>query len=104
MVFFSSATSQRPDNKYLQCLLKNSNATKSDFVFTQQHTKYSSVLQSSTINLRYSTSKTPKPLAIITPLTYSHVQSAGYNVQLSIKIQRYRQCTTQRVTLWATNI
>ncbi|KAI7737115.1 hypothetical protein M8C21_007424 [Ambrosia artemisiifolia] len=76
MVVFSSASSQTLDDKYLQCLLKNSNATKSEFVFTQQHPKYSSLLQSSAINLRYSTSKTPKPLAIIIPLTYSHVQSA----------------------------
>ncbi|KAK9058902.1 hypothetical protein SSX86_023747 [Deinandra increscens subsp. villosa] len=75
MVLFSSSISQKLDDRYLQCLFKDSNATKSEFVFTQQHTKYSSVLQSSTINLRYSTSKSPKPLAIITPLTYAQVQS-----------------------------
>ncbi|MFS7901510.1 putative cannabidiolic acid synthase [Helianthus anomalus] len=73
MVLLASSYSQNIDDKFLQCLVKDSKATKSEFVFTQQHTKYSSVLQSSTINLRFS--KTPKPLAIITPLTYSHIQS-----------------------------
>ncbi|KAJ0503669.1 putative tetrahydroberberine oxidase [Helianthus annuus] len=73
MVLLASSYSQHIDDKFLQCLVKDSKATKSEFVFTQQHTKYSSVLQSSTINLRFS--KTTKPLAIITPLTYSHIQS-----------------------------
>nr|XP_043612275.1 berberine bridge enzyme-like 15 [Erigeron canadensis] len=90
MVLFSSAFSQQPaDNKFLQCLTKDAKTTPSEFVFTQQHTKYASVLQSSTINLRFSTSKNPKPLAVITPLTYSHVQSAvtcskkfGYRIRI----------------------
>ncbi|KAK9068356.1 hypothetical protein SSX86_012468 [Deinandra increscens subsp. villosa] len=75
-VLLASSFSQTVDDKFLHCLIKDSNTTQSEFVFTQQHSQYSSLLQSSSINLRFSTSKTPKPLAIITPLSYSHVQSA----------------------------
>nr|GEX19504.1 berberine bridge enzyme-like 15 [Tanacetum cinerariifolium] len=63
------------DENFLKCLMQDSNAT-SDFVFTKEDTEYSSVLQSTIINLRFSTSSTPKPVAIIKPLTYSHVQRA----------------------------
>ncbi|GJV63094.1 berberine bridge enzyme-like protein 15 [Tanacetum coccineum] len=63
------------DENFLKCLLQDSNAT-SDFVFTKEDTEYSSVFQSTIINLRFSTSSTPKPVAIIKPLTYSHVQRA----------------------------
>ncbi|KAI3826006.1 hypothetical protein L1987_00045 [Smallanthus sonchifolius] len=72
---FSSTISNPVAEKFLHCLTQDSNATTSDFVFTQKDTEYSSLLQSTIINLRFSTSTTPKPLAIITPLTYSHVQS-----------------------------
>ncbi|KAK1411746.1 hypothetical protein QVD17_32445 [Tagetes erecta] len=58
-------------DNFLQCL---TNATSSDFVFTPNDTNYSSLLESTIINLKFATSTTPKPLAIITPLTYSHVQ------------------------------
>ncbi|KAK9058903.1 hypothetical protein SSX86_023748 [Deinandra increscens subsp. villosa] len=64
------------DDSFLECLSQDQTATNSsDIIFTQTDTEYSSVLQSTAINLRYSTSTTPKPFAIITPLTYSHVQS-----------------------------
>nr|XP_043610837.1 berberine bridge enzyme-like 8 [Erigeron canadensis] len=75
MILFSSSFSNSLDDNFLQCLSQNSNSTNTDFVFTQQNTKFSSVLESTIINLRFSTSKTRKPFAIITPLTYSHVQS-----------------------------
>ncbi|KAL4579382.1 hypothetical protein LXL04_015525 [Taraxacum kok-saghyz] len=53
----------------------SSNFTLSDIVLTANDTSYSTLLKSTIQNLRYSTQKTSKPLAIITPLTYSHIQS-----------------------------
>ncbi|KAI3696608.1 hypothetical protein L6452_29023 [Arctium lappa] len=91
MVLCSSAYSKLMDDKFLQCLYQDSsaNATQPEFVFTQQDTSYSPILQSTIINLRFSTPTTPKPLAIITPLTYSHVQSTvicsksfGYRIRI----------------------
>nr|GEZ34634.1 putative treslin [Tanacetum cinerariifolium] len=76
-------------DKFLQCLTQNLNATDSEFVFTKENIQYSSVLESTIINLRYVTSTTPKPFAIVTPLTYSHVQSTilcsktfGYQIRI----------------------
>ncbi|KAI3826005.1 hypothetical protein L1987_00044 [Smallanthus sonchifolius] len=89
MASFSSAISDPTDN-FLQCLSQDPNATYSDFVFTPKDTEYSSVLESTIINLRFSTSTTPKPLAIITPLTYSHIQSTilclkHFKIQIRIR-------------------
>ncbi|KAF5824101.1 putative tetrahydroberberine oxidase [Helianthus annuus] len=90
MVLFSSAISDPLADSFLQCLSQETNTTTSDFVFTQNNTEYSSVLQSTLINLRFSTSATPKPFAIITPLTYSHVQSTilcskQFKIQIRIR-------------------
>ncbi|MFS7909417.1 putative tetrahydroberberine oxidase [Helianthus anomalus] len=89
MVLFSSAISDPLAVSFLQCLSQETNTTTSD-VFTQTNTEYSSVLQSTIINLRFSTSVTPKPFAIITPLTYSHVQSTilcskRFKIQIRIR-------------------
>ncbi|KAL8263445.1 hypothetical protein R6Q59_024794 [Mikania micrantha] len=72
----SSAVSDPVSDTFLQCLTQYSNDTNSNFVFTPKDTEYTSILESTIINLRFSTSATPKPLAIITPLTYAHIQSA----------------------------
>ncbi|KAI3684003.1 hypothetical protein L1987_84525 [Smallanthus sonchifolius] len=90
MASFSSAISDPLAYNFLQCLSQYPNATYSDFVFTPKDTEYSSVLESTIINLRFSTSTTPKPLAIITPLTYSHVQSTilcskRFKIQIRIR-------------------
>ncbi|KAI7730718.1 hypothetical protein M8C21_017424 [Ambrosia artemisiifolia] len=90
MVLSTSVTSNPLCESFFQCLYQVSNTITSDFVFTQNDTEYSSLLQSTIINLRFSTSTTPKPLAIITPLTYSHVQSTilcskRFNVQIRIR-------------------
>ncbi|KAK1441608.1 hypothetical protein QVD17_07639 [Tagetes erecta] len=66
--FFGSSTC----DKFLDCI---SNTTSTNIVFTPNDTLYSIVLKSSIPNLRFDTLTTPKPLAIITPLSYSHVQS-----------------------------
>ncbi|KAJ0811090.1 putative cannabidiolic acid synthase [Helianthus annuus] len=86
MVLLSSALA----DSFLRCLSQVPNTTTSDFVFTQNDTEYSSLLHSTIINLRFSTSATPKPLAIITPLTYSHIQSTilcskHFNIQIRIR-------------------
>ncbi|KAM0053748.1 putative tetrahydroberberine oxidase [Helianthus debilis subsp. tardiflorus] len=75
-VLISSAVSDPLADNFLRCLSQNPNVTNTDFVFTQNNSEYSSILESTIANLKYSTPTTPKPLAVITPLTYSHVQSA----------------------------
>ncbi|KAM0053747.1 putative tetrahydroberberine oxidase [Helianthus debilis subsp. tardiflorus] len=72
----SSAVSDPLSDNFLQCLSNNPNVTTTDFVFSQNDTEYSSILESTIPNLRFSTPTTPKPLALIIPLTYSHIQSA----------------------------
>nr|XP_043612274.1 O-acetylstemmadenine oxidase-like [Erigeron canadensis] len=70
----SSLTDSQLVGNFLQCLSQNSNVT--DYVFIQENTKYTSVLESTIINLRYATTTTtPKPFAVITALSHSHVQS-----------------------------
>ncbi|PWA53280.1 Berberine/berberine-like protein [Artemisia annua] len=71
----SQPLSSSMDEKFLKCLLQDSNAP-SDIVFTKEDAEFSSVLQSTIINLRFSTSTTPKPVAIIKASKYSHVQCA----------------------------
>lgn len=58
---------------FLDCI---SQSVLSEIVITPSDTSYTTVLESTIQNLRFATPTTPKPLAIITPLSYSHVQSA----------------------------
>ncbi|KAJ0681448.1 putative tetrahydroberberine oxidase [Helianthus annuus] len=67
--FFISTSS----NEFLDCLSQT--ISSDNIVFTPNDTSYSPLLQSTIQNLRFNTTTTPKPLAIITPLSYSHVQS-----------------------------
>uniref|UniRef100_A0A251VSJ4 Putative cannabidiolic acid synthase-like 1 n=1 Tax=Helianthus annuus TaxID=4232 RepID=A0A251VSJ4_HELAN len=71
----SSSVSNPLADNFLQCLSQDPNVTTTNFVFTQNDSEYSFILESTIANLKYSTPTTPKPLAVITPLTYSHVQS-----------------------------
>ncbi|EEF39183.1 berberine bridge enzyme-like 8 [Ricinus communis] len=48
----------------------------SNAIYTPQHPSYPSILQAYIRNLRFNTSKTPKPLLILTALHESHVQAA----------------------------
>ncbi|KAJ9559264.1 LOW QUALITY PROTEIN: hypothetical protein OSB04_013878 [Centaurea solstitialis] len=90
MVLSPSIHSNPMNDNFLQCLQDSQpNTTQPQFIFTQEDTNYSSVLQSTIVNLRYSTPTTPKPTAIITPLTYSHIQSTilcsktfGYRIRI----------------------
>ncbi|KAL7600812.1 berberine bridge enzyme-like 15 [Lactuca sativa] len=71
--FFPSINSA----EFFDCITSklSSNFTSTDIVITPDDTSYSTILQSTIQNLRYSTDKTLKPLAIITPFSYYHVQS-----------------------------
>ncbi|KAI3691067.1 hypothetical protein L2E82_49283 [Cichorium intybus] len=73
LAFFSSTSSA----DFLDCISQqiSPNFTLSDILLTPNDAPYSTVLQSTIQNLRFSTPTSPKPLAIVTPLSYSHVQS-----------------------------
>ncbi|KAF5759786.1 putative tetrahydroberberine oxidase [Helianthus annuus] len=82
LCFFISTSS----NEFLDCLSQT--ISSDDIVFTPNDTSYSPLLQSTIQNLRFNTTTTPKPLAIITPLSYSHVQSTvicGVKSRLNIR-------------------
>ncbi|XP_057535393.1 berberine bridge enzyme-like 14 [Amaranthus tricolor] len=64
---------------YLDCLPKHSsNAINliTNVIYTPKNASFLSILNANVKNLRFNTSKTPKPLAIITPLEASHVQAS----------------------------
>ncbi|CAO2840303.1 unnamed protein product [Amaranthus hypochondriacus] len=64
---------------FLDCLPKySSNATNliTNVIYTPKNASFLSILNANVKNLRFNTSKTPKPLAIITPLEASHVQAS----------------------------
>ncbi|KAI7750128.1 hypothetical protein M8C21_000988 [Ambrosia artemisiifolia] len=71
LCFFISTSS----NEFLDCISQTISANSSNVIFTPNNTSYHTILQSTIQNLRFNTTTTPKPLAIITPLSYSHVQS-----------------------------
>ncbi|XP_058196980.1 tetrahydroberberine oxidase-like [Rhododendron vialii] len=62
----------------VQCLSQNSPPFSliTSLIYNPSNCSYSSILQSSIQNLRFSTPETRKPLAIITPIIDSHVQAA----------------------------
>ncbi|KAL4346326.1 hypothetical protein GQ457_17G025390 [Hibiscus cannabinus] len=71
--------STQPAEQFLHCLsLASQNASIAKLVYTRQSFSYSSVLNSSAQNFRFTTPSTPTPLAIVTPLRPSHVQATVY--------------------------
>ncbi|KAK9227075.1 hypothetical protein WN943_012124 [Citrus x changshan-huyou] len=66
------------DNLFLDCLSMHSdNASSiSEVIYTKSHSSYSSVLNFSIQNFRFSTPNTPKPQVIVTPSNVSQVQAA----------------------------
>ncbi|KAK4365716.1 hypothetical protein RND71_013596 [Anisodus tanguticus] len=58
-------------DEFIQCL-SHSNQTSS--FYTPSNSSYSSILQFSIQNLRFNTTKTPKPLVIVTPVSEFEVQ------------------------------
>ncbi|XP_058196981.1 berberine bridge enzyme-like 21 [Rhododendron vialii] len=73
----AKSPSQTPESfveaKFTQCVAPNS---RSNIIYPKSSPSYSSILQSSIQNLRFNTSKTPKPQYIITARTNSHVKVA----------------------------
>ncbi|KAK1402884.1 Berberine bridge enzyme [Heracleum sosnowskyi] len=84
LLLLSLVTSQNPSNSYQQffeCLARYSPPSASSIsqvLYTPQNASYDSVLYSSIRNLRYATSTTPKPLAIVTPMQDSQIQTLIY--------------------------
>ncbi|KAI8524568.1 hypothetical protein RHMOL_Rhmol13G0159100 [Rhododendron molle] len=80
-LFLVSSSYSNPVPVYdnlVHCLSQNSPPFSpiTSLIYTPSNFSYSSILQSSIQNLRFSTPETPKPLAIITPIIDSHVQAA----------------------------
>ncbi|EOY23145.1 FAD-binding Berberine family protein [Theobroma cacao] len=76
----SRATSSRTHESFLHCLSLHSEDSSfiSKIIYTQNNSSYSSVLEFSMHNLRFSTPTTPKPQVIITPFHESHIQATIY--------------------------
>lgn len=91
----SLVTSQHSSDshqQFFQCLarLSPNSASVSQVTYTPQNSSYDSVLRSSISNLRYATPSTPKPLAIVTPMQDSQIQTVIYcskkhNIQMRIR-------------------
>ncbi|XVF28980.1 hypothetical protein REPUB_Repub15cG0080100 [Reevesia pubescens] len=68
------------NESFLDCLSLHSNDSSSisKVIYTQNNSSYSSVLESTIRNFRFTTPTTPKPLVIVTPLHASHIQATIY--------------------------
>ena len=77
---FSLSWATSPHEDFLQCLSLHSNDSSSisKVIYTPNNSSYSSVLESTIRNLRFSTPDTPKPLVIVTPVRTSHIQATIY--------------------------
>ncbi|XP_031263472.1 berberine bridge enzyme-like 18 [Pistacia vera] len=77
---FQTITLADSHQNFLQCLSLHSenNATSniSQVIYTENNSSFSSILEFSIRNFRFSTPTTPKPLVIITPSQVSHIQEA----------------------------
>ncbi|XP_024019730.1 cannabidiolic acid synthase-like [Morus notabilis] len=79
----SLANSAHTHEDFLQCLTtrisENSTNTSKTFTYiTPNNPSYSTTLNSSINNQRFSSPSTPKPFAIITPFHFSHVQATVF--------------------------
>lgn len=81
LVFFVSlpfTTSILTPEKFVQCIsshLQDPNML-SDIIITRNSSSYSSILNSTSENLRFTASTTPKPYMIVTPFNESQIQAA----------------------------
>ncbi|XVE58581.1 hypothetical protein DITRI_Ditri04bG0181000 [Diplodiscus trichospermus] len=80
LLSFSRASAALSHEQFLHCLSLHSNDSSSisKVIYSQNNDSYSSILESSIQNLRFSTISTPKPLVIVTPLHASHIQATIY--------------------------
>ncbi|XP_024024258.1 cannabidiolic acid synthase-like [Morus notabilis] len=79
IVFSASADHTHED--FLQCLVSqiaNSTSTSESIIYTPNDPSYFYVLNSSIRNHRFVSLSTPKPFAIVTPFTVSHIQATVY--------------------------
>ncbi|XVF50797.1 hypothetical protein PTKIN_Ptkin04bG0132200 [Pterospermum kingtungense] len=78
--FFSLLWATSPHDDFVHCLSPRSNNSSSisRVIYTRNNSSYSSTLESTLRNLRFSTPYTPKPLVIVVPLTTSHIQATVY--------------------------
>uniref|UniRef100_A0A6N2N415 FAD-binding PCMH-type domain-containing protein n=1 Tax=Salix viminalis TaxID=40686 RepID=A0A6N2N415_SALVM len=85
---FSWLTSAHPREDFPKCLSLHfeDSAAMSNVFYTPHNSSYSSVLQFSIRNLRFSSSER-KPLAIVTPTNASHIQAAILCSRLTIRIR-----------------
>ncbi|XP_022734712.1 berberine bridge enzyme-like 18 [Durio zibethinus] len=76
----SWATSAHTHESFLHCLSLRSDDSSSitRVIYTQNNSSYSSVLEFSMHNLRFSAPTTPKPWVIITPFHAYHIQATIY--------------------------
>ncbi|KAK6267539.1 hypothetical protein QUC31_011699 [Theobroma cacao] len=86
---FSWATFARTHDSFLQCLSLHSDIN-ARLIYTQNSSSYSSVLELSVRNARFSTPTTPRPLVIVTPSNVSHIQatincSREHDMQIRIR-------------------
>ncbi|XP_057752455.1 tetrahydroberberine oxidase-like [Arachis stenosperma] len=79
---FNASAFDDTHKNFLQCLYNNNSTSLSKLVYTKTNSSYSSILQFSLQNLRFSYNSTPKPLVIVTPLQPSHVQATVICSQL----------------------
>ncbi|CAJ2657872.1 unnamed protein product [Trifolium pratense] len=91
-LFSSAFATNLPQKTFIQCLVNNSEPSNPiiDSIFTQNSPSFPSILQAYIRNLRFNTSKTPKPFLIVTPLHVSHIQASiicgqKHNFQMKIR-------------------
>ncbi|TYH98653.1 hypothetical protein ES332_A11G012300v1 [Gossypium tomentosum] len=77
-ISFSWPVQAQSHHKFLQCLFSlhsNDSFPISYVIYLQTNNSYSSILESSIQNLRFSINGTAKPFVIVTPLHASHIQA-----------------------------
>ncbi|XP_030480906.2 LOW QUALITY PROTEIN: cannabichromenic acid synthase [Cannabis sativa] len=67
-----------PQENFLKCFSEYipNNQRNPKFIYTQHDQLYMSVLNSTIQNLRFTSDTTPKPLVIVTPSNFSHIQAS----------------------------
>ena len=80
LVLRASQSRSANTDEFFQCLLlKSDNATLiSQVVYSPNNISYTSVLQLSINNLRFTSPSTPKPRYIVTPVDESQIQTVVY--------------------------
>ncbi|XP_010501670.1 PREDICTED: reticuline oxidase-like protein [Camelina sativa] len=79
LISVSVATSQTDPETFLRCLVKegsNPQVFISDVTYIPSNSSFTTILRRRIPNLRFDKPTTPKPIAIITPTTWSHVSPA----------------------------